>query len=256
LILSWIPGIQALTRDTVKDEANKLIRYFLASLTIPEKDLWVNLSPYEKDRIINDDLSLTEMGRDMLAQDYILKQITASLIYPENETGKAFWAKVYEKAYALYGTTDIPTVDTFNKVWIMPDQAEVYENGTKAFVTKATMKVMLESDYLAMENNQMPSQRPVLRRVLLRLKNILRDVIVPVLEKEVNEGQNFNQLRQIYYSLILAKWYKDTLKDSILNRKYSDQGKVQGVDLQDKDVRNRRSTRNILRHSEGRVQLR
>ena len=29
----------------LKQEANKLIKYFLASLTVPEKDLWVNLSP-------------------------------------------------------------------------------------------------------------------------------------------------------------------------------------------------------------------
>jgi len=32
----------------LKLEATKLIKYFLASLTIPEDDLWVNLSPYEK----------------------------------------------------------------------------------------------------------------------------------------------------------------------------------------------------------------
>ena len=30
----------------LKEELTKLIKYFLASLTIPEKDLWVNLSPY------------------------------------------------------------------------------------------------------------------------------------------------------------------------------------------------------------------
>ena len=36
----------------LKEESSKLIKYFLASLTIPEKDLWVNLSPYEKDRIV------------------------------------------------------------------------------------------------------------------------------------------------------------------------------------------------------------
>jgi len=29
----------------LRTEATKLIKYFLASLTIPEKDLWVNLSP-------------------------------------------------------------------------------------------------------------------------------------------------------------------------------------------------------------------
>jgi len=34
------------------------------------------------------------MGRDMLAQDYILKQLTASLIYPEKNLGKAFWDEI------------------------------------------------------------------------------------------------------------------------------------------------------------------
>jgi hypothetical protein len=34
----------------LKQESDKLIKYFMATLAIPEKDLWVNLSPYEKDR--------------------------------------------------------------------------------------------------------------------------------------------------------------------------------------------------------------
>ena len=38
----------------------------------------------------------TEMGRDLLAQDYMLKQLTASLMYPEKELGQEFWNRVYE----------------------------------------------------------------------------------------------------------------------------------------------------------------
>ena len=68
------------------------------------------------------------MGRDLLGQDYILKQITASLIYPEKRLGQKFWDKIYQRAYKEYGTTNVP-VDTFNKVWIIPDQAIVYESG-------------------------------------------------------------------------------------------------------------------------------
>src|ERR1700685_4311083 len=63
-------------QEQLKTESTKLIKYFLAGLTIPEKDLWVNLSPYEKDRIIPTSFGLTEMGRDLLAEDYMLKQIT------------------------------------------------------------------------------------------------------------------------------------------------------------------------------------
>lgn len=116
-----------------KAESQKLIKYFLASLTIKEDDLWVNLSPYEKDRMIPEELGKTELGRDMLAQDYILKQLTASLIYPEKDLGKAFWDRVYTKAREQFGTTDIP-VDTFNKVWIVADKAKVLERNNTAYV--------------------------------------------------------------------------------------------------------------------------
>ncbi len=81
-----------------KADISRLIRYFLAGLTVPEGDLWVNLSPYERNRIVPQEFGQTEMGRDLLAQDYILKQITASVIYPESATGKQFWAKVYAQA--------------------------------------------------------------------------------------------------------------------------------------------------------------
>ena len=135
-----------------KSESSKLIKYFLASLTIPEKDLWVNLSPYEKDCIVPQAFGQTEMGRDLLAQDYILKQITASIIYPESKIGKEFWAKVYAEAEAKYGTTNIP-INTFNKVWIIPDKAVVYENKGTAFVLESHLKVMLEEDYLLLQKH-------------------------------------------------------------------------------------------------------
>ncbi len=121
-------GDQPLADNDKKEAYNKLIKYFLASLTIPDKDQWVNLSPYEKDRIIEGDFGKTEMGRDLLGQDYLLKQITASLIYPEEGLGQKFWDTIYERAFKQYGTTNIP-VNTFNKVWIVPDKAVVYESG-------------------------------------------------------------------------------------------------------------------------------
>ena len=35
-------------KEQLKTESTKLIKYFLASLTIPENDLWVNLSPSDR----------------------------------------------------------------------------------------------------------------------------------------------------------------------------------------------------------------
>jgi len=236
-------GNANLTRKQLKQEANKLIKYFLASLTIPEEDLWVNLSPYEKDRIIPDEFGITEMGRDLLAQDYVLKQLTASLIYPEEDLGKEFWDRVYSKARQLYGTEEIP-INTFNKVWILPDKAVVYENETIVFVLESHLKVMLEGDYLALRNNisnkEIGSDQ-LQEEEIRKLNNIssqfIREVVIPEVEKEVNHGQNFAKLRQVYHSLILAKWYKQNLKQSILNREYSDQKKIIGIDIDDKSAK-------------------
>ena len=136
-----------------KEEFNKIIKYFLVSLAMPNKDMWVNLSPYESNRIIPEVFAQTEMGRDLLAQDYILKQFTASLMYPEDGLGKAFWNKVYPQAQARFGTTNI-NVNTFNKVWIVADNADIYQKGDTAFLVESHLKVMLEQDFMAIEKNK------------------------------------------------------------------------------------------------------
>ncbi|MBN1870446.1 MAG: 6-phosphofructokinase [Candidatus Omnitrophica bacterium] len=248
------PGDSGLKGNNLKYESQKLIKYFLASITVPEEDMWVNLSPYEKDRIIPDGFGKTEMGRDLLAQDYLLKQITASLMYPEEEIGKAFWEKVYKKANTMYGTTEVP-VNTFNKVWIVPEKATVYENGDTVFVAESYLKVMLaedyenlwrslatpergglEEDYIALEHNSLNIDPKDARRMSEVSKFIIKEIIIPELEKEVNYGENFANLRQIYNSVILAAWYKKNLKESLLGSVYMDKNKVDGVDIKDPKV--------------------
>ena len=217
-------------QEQLRIETKRLIKYFLASLTIPDKDLWVNLSPYEKDRIIPTSFGLTEMGRDLLAEDYMLKQITASLIYPEGEVGRKFWKRTYEEAIKRYGTTNIP-VNTFNKVWIVPDKAVVYENakaGT-AYLVESSLRVMLEQDYLALEKNQHQTGGALVAAAGTLGSQIMREIVIPELIKEVNEDKNFAKLRQVYNSLILATWYKKKIKYSILAEVYDDRRKVAGV---------------------------
>lgn len=254
-------GDSGLEGEAFNIEAQKLVRYFLASLTVPEKNLWVNLSPYEKERIIAGDFGETEMGRDLLAQDYLLKQITASLTHPESKTGKVFWDKVYKRSYELFGTTNIPA-NTFNKVWIVPAKAKVYENHDKAFIVESKLKVMLEEDYVALQAKQqvdsLSSAKPLQNTndQMLTTKNslssqIAREVLLPELEKEVNEGKNFAVLRQVYSSFILAAWFKQTLKDSIINKKYSDQSKVKGVDVDDKDVHQKIYAQYLVAYKKG-----
>ncbi|VAX37660.1 hypothetical protein MNBD_UNCLBAC01-1656 [hydrothermal vent metagenome] len=235
-------GDETLSTEELKTISKKLVKYFLASLTVPEEELWVNLSPYEEERVIPEGFGDTEMGRDLLAQDYMLKQLTSSLMYPEDELGQEFWKRVYEKAYEMYGTTKIP-VNTFNKVWIVPESAQVYEHENSAFVVGSKLKVMLEEDYLALQENMGSetfgldqldqSDAEVVSSVS---SNIVREILIPAIEKEVNEGKTFANLRQISNSMILAAWYKQNLRNSLLGHVYMDQNKTAGVDTEDKQI--------------------
>ncbi len=236
-------GDSHLQGEDFNQESLRLIRYFLAALTVPEKDMWVNLSPYEKDRIIPTGFGSTEMGMDLLAQDYILKQLTASLMYPEKDLGKTFWDRVFKRAQEEFGTTNIP-MDSFNKIWIIPKDAVVWEYDGAAYVVKSSLKVMLEKDYVALKENLHNADFDLHRLEQSQIdqisevsEQIIREVLIPEIEKEVNEGENFSQLRQIYNSMILATWFKLNLKESLLGKVYVDQNKVKGVDVADASIK-------------------
>ncbi len=225
------PGTSLGNAEELRGETTRLVNYFLASLTLPQNDLWVNLSPYEKNRIIPVEFGTTEMGRDLLAQDYLLKQITASLMVPEGDVGKKFWDEINRRVRAKYGQVEIP-VNTLNKVWIVPDKAEISQERGVAYIGESHLKVLLESDYLALEKNGQQTDTQEQETT----KEIFREIVLPVLEKEVNEGRNFALLRQVYHSLILAAWYKQKIKTGLLAAVYVDQKKVVGIDNADPQV--------------------
>jgi predicted Rossmann-fold nucleotide-binding protein len=234
------PGEAGAYSDSLlKAESAKLVKYFLASLTVPEDDLWVNLSPYEKNRMVPESFGQTQMGRDLLAEDYILKQVTATLIYPEDAVGKEFWSRVYKEAAHRFGTTNIP-VNTFNKVWIVPDKALIYESpkASTAYIIRARLKVMLEQDYLSLSRHTQGIPHPPLERDQINAlgSQIVRDIVLPQLTREVNTGGNFAVLRQVYNSLILAAWYKKKIRASLWAQVYENKNKITGVRSSQNDV--------------------
>ncbi len=211
-------GSARLSGEDLQAEAKRSIKDFLSALTVPEDDMWVNLSPYERDRIIPEGLGKTEMGRDVLAQDYVLKQLASSLLYPEGALGREFWARVYAETSARFDSADI-NMDDLSRVWIAPGQARVWEHDGKVMIIGSHLKVMLESDHGASANDA--------------TKQIMREVLIPALEKEVNEGAHFARLRQVYAAMILSAWYKVRLKETLLGAVYADRNRVAGIGFSD-----------------------
>jgi hypothetical protein len=121
------------------EDSGKLLDYFKTCLAIEEKSLWVNLSAYEFNRMLPKELSGTLLGRNLLAQDCMLKQLTASFMHPDSPTGREYWDEVYSQARHLFGNSKIP-FRSFQKVTMIPGRSVVYENDGDVFNNAESLK--------------------------------------------------------------------------------------------------------------------
>ena len=205
----------------------ELLKYFFIGLTLPNSSFWVNLRPDAPDNIIDEDLAKTDVGKILLEADLNLKKDTSNWTSPQTPEGKAYWDKLYQKAGELYGTENI-TIPTLTRPWIVPDEIILRESpDTSAYIYKATLKVMLEEDYLKSQGHQVakspnqlskPNYQPLTSNYTFadpRLKELnqystqlIKELIIPKLTREINSSRRYAPLRQVYYSLILAQHFK------------------------------------------------
>ena len=184
----------------------ELLNYFLIGLSLPNDTFWVNLRPDAADNIIDPLLEKTDIGRIFLEADLQLKKDTASLTSPQNPEGKAYWDKLYKKAGELFGSENI-TIPTITRPWIVPNEVIVRETDDSAYIYKATLKVMLEQDHLK-DSATYNFSDPRLKELNEYSSQLIRETIIPKLTQEVNSSKRYAKLRQVYYSLVLSRWFK------------------------------------------------
>ena len=181
-----------------KREKMRLVRYFFAALTISEKKMWVNLDPQEADRVIDDELAETEIGETLLTQDYVLKCAAALLTHPDTQAGRAYWEKAAETRAEAGGASA--------RVWIKPGRISIYDRDNVSIITDAELKVESELAVYA--------------------------ELMPALTDKINNSEEFLPLRQMFYSVLLAQWFKRKFFDSELAF-YYDTEKSSGLDIAD-----------------------
>lgn len=210
--------LKDLNDSKLEESSQQLLKYFLIGVTLPDDNFWVNLRPDSENNVISDLLAKTDIGRIFLEADVQLKKDTSQLTSPETAQGKIYWDKLYQKAAQIYGTQNV-SIPTLTRPWIVPGEIIIRETqqgqsptGTapvapSAYIYKATLNVLLEQDHLknsavynfednhAKELNEYSSQ-------------LIRELILPGLTKKVNNDKAYASLRQVYYSLILARWFK------------------------------------------------
>lgn len=189
-----------------ESSTQKLMEYFYTGLALPDTTFWVNLRPDAPQDIIDRELGRTDMGRVMLEADLQLKKDTAQFTSPRTREGREYWDKVYKKAEELYGAT-LTNIPTLTRPWIVPGEIIVREAPGSAYIYKATLKVMLEQDYLKGSSTYSFSDERQ-RQLNEYASGLVRELIIPKITREINSAKRYAALRQVYYSLILATWFK------------------------------------------------
>ncbi len=199
----------------IEKTTQELMKYFFIGLALPNEKFWVNLRPDSSDNILDPDLEKTDIGRIFLEADLQLKKDTSGMTSPQTKEGREYWDKLYKKAGELFGTENI-TIPTITRPWIVPNEIIIRESPEGAYIYKATLKVMLEEDYLtgrggsrtAPTYQQSAFSDPRLKELNEYSTQLIKESIIPKLTYEVNASKRYAPLRQVYYSLILAQWFK------------------------------------------------
>ncbi len=210
------------SRDQLTTTSNKVFEYFRIGLALPNSTFWVNLRPDSPNNIIDPYLEKTDLGKVLLEADLQLKKDLARFTHPDSPEGRKYWNKLYSKAEQVYGLEDIE-IPTVTRPWIVPGEIIIRETKTGAFIYKATLKVCLEQDWLSAANGATAGpdkgaggqaggslEDARIQELNAYSSQLIRELIIPNLTREVNSSKRYAQLRQAYYSLILAQWFKRT----------------------------------------------
>lgn len=195
-----------LAAEAVESSARQLMDYFRVGLALPNESFWVNLRPDEPRNIIDPDLAKTDIGRIFLESDVYLKKDLALLTSPDTPEGKQYWDALYAKAEELFGPVEM-TLPVFTRPWIVPGEIIIRQNAQGVYIYKATLRVLLEQDYL--KNGGVVFQDERIKKLNAYSSALIRKLFIPRLSRDVNCSRRYAPLRQVYYSLILSQWFKE-----------------------------------------------
>jgi hypothetical protein len=165
-------------------------------LVLNPDEFWVNLNPSEPDRIIGSQLGETNAGRELLDADFQLKRSSATLMNPNTKLGAQYWRDLAGSSSSVcYGS----------RMWIVPGQVEVREDGGSLYILKAQLAVKAVPDHVA----DMPASCHYDAQTDARGQRLDQTMIVPLITKMVNTAPEYAPIRRAFMARIVAQWIRD-----------------------------------------------
>jgi hypothetical protein len=162
----------------------------------PDK-FWVNLNPDEPDRIIDAKLGRTNAGRALLEADWQMKKTEGRLLNPKTSFGAEYWRR-------LGGSSGQSCYSS--RMWIIPGDVEVREDGSSLYVLKATLNVKAKAEKVAglglTSCNADPAETA-------RNERLEQEMVVPKIVQAVNTDPEYAPLRRAFLARVVAQWVRE-----------------------------------------------
>ena len=236
-VVRMTEGQDSVPVSGLEDLTEPSLACFLTGLALPNEAFWVNLNPWEPDRVIDEGLAGTDVGRIMLEADLQMKRDFCKYEDPaESDVGIRYWQLLDEKQEELVRESmreypgqirDAGNVlfQATTRHWIVPDHVTAYGDGDEVYVVDASLDIYSEPVYEhstfrivgQSESSLSTACRGSLAEAAKEYGRYAREVeeqlVLPLVVGEVNSSSRYHDLRQVCFSLALAQWYKERFAD-------------------------------------------
>ncbi|MBQ0853292.1 hypothetical protein J8N05_34570 [Streptomyces sp. BH-SS-21] len=172
---------------------------FFVWLSLDPSAFWVNLNPTEPERVVDDELGRTDVGRIMLEADLRMKKTVGELIHPHTALGRRYWDGLRGECAST-------------RNWITSAPASVHEDGDELYILDAPLDVQMESQYLSEAGgtgDAPPSCPRPDRASEEHNEDLYRTLVLPELTKAVNTAPEYADLRRVHLARVAAQWYRE-----------------------------------------------
>ncbi|MFF2620137.1 hypothetical protein [Kitasatospora sp. NPDC058046] len=167
-------------------------------LVLDPQKFWVNLNPTEPDRIVDPALGQTNAGKAMLEADLQMKRTEAKILHPDSETGAKYWQQLQSSSDGALCFS--------SRMWIVPGQVEVREDGGSLYILKALLDVKTKSENIDDPYSQGCKTDPATDA---HHEELERTLVLPEVIKAVNTDPEYAPLRRAFMARIIAQWARE-----------------------------------------------
>ena len=172
---------------------NGPIKFFLIALSLPNDQMWVNLSPdLDETNILGNQLGKTDLGKKFLFYDLLLKKDAQQLM------------EELQDRFPLLDNLFNISSDVSIRFWIVPGRGMASVGNDFILLRKTPLDVRVE----------IRNKDGELRK---KIEALIRKEVLPKLVAKINNSKEYLGLRVIHNSILLAQWYKSYKRDGMFS---------------------------------------